>query len=191
MNKQLPEVITDILTYKGAIAEQTDNGVLDIIFTTDLSETLNIPEYARLYFSHETQSDDGIYASYDSDVFSSIAKLFSVKGRFSAAKFEASFQPKMEKVTKAISEKITFSNATFRMDKTEQKNIPYLLVYFKYTALSDEKHEGVMPVLINGLNLSVSPFENYTSEFMHLLKETEHVSGSDINKAKMIRVFKA
>ena len=159
MNKQLPEVVTDILTYKGAVVEQTDNGVLDIIFTTDLSEILNIPEYARLYFSHEAQSDDGIYASYDSEVFSSMAKLFSVKGRFSTATFEPSFQPKMEKVTKAISEKIAFSNATFRMEKTEQKNIPYLLVYFKYTALSDEKHEGVMPVLINGLNLSVSPFE--------------------------------
>ncbi len=191
MNKQLPEVITDILTYKGAIVERTGNGVLDIIFTTDLSETLNIPEYARLYFSHETQSDDGIYASYDSEVFSSMAKLFSVKGRFSEAKFEASFQPKMEKVTKSISEKITFSNATFRMEKTEQKNIPYLLVYFKYTALSDEKHEGVMPVLINGLNLSASPFENYTTELMHMLKETEHVSGSDTSRSEMIRVFKA
>src|SRR4030066_2009080 len=182
MNKQLPEVITDILTYKGAVVEQADNGVLDIIFTTDLSETLNIPEYARLYFSHEAQSDNGIYASYDSEVFSSMAKLFSVKGRFSTAKFEAFFQPKMEKVTKSISEKIAFSNATFRMEKTEQKSIPYLLIYFKYTAMSDEKHEGVMPVLINGLNLSASPFENYTSEFMHLLKETEHVSGPDTNR---------
>src|SRR3990170_1114357 len=191
MTKQLPEVITDILTYNGAIAEPADNGVLDIIFTTDLSETLNIPEYARLYFSHETQSDDGIYASYDSDVFSSMAKLFSVKGRFSTAKYEASFQPKMEKLAKTISEKIKFSNATFRMEKTEQKIISYLLVYFKYTALSDEKHEGVMPVLINGLNLSVSPFENYTTELMHLLQETEHVSGSETNSPEMARVFKA
>src|SRR3989304_3426237 len=128
MTKQWPEVITDILTYNGAIAEPADNGVLDIICTTDRSETLNIPEYARLYFSHEAQSDDGIYASYDSDVFSSMAKLFSVKGRFSEAKFEASFQPKMDKVTKSISEKIAFSNATFRIEKTEQKNIPYLLI---------------------------------------------------------------
>src|SRR3989304_5721365 len=191
MNKQLPEVVTDILTYKGAVVEQTDNGVLDIIFTTDLSETLNIPEYARLYFSHEAQSDDGIYASYDSDVFSSMAKLFSVKGRFSEAKFEASFQPKMEKLTKTISEKIAFSNATFRIERTEQKNIPYLLVYFKYTALSDEKHEGVMPVLINGLNLSVSPFENYVDELIPMLKETGHVSGSDTNRSEMIKVFKA
>lgn len=191
MNKILPEVITEILTYNGAIAEQTDNNVLDIILTRDLSETLSIPEYARLYFSHETQSDDGIYASYDSEVFSSMAKLFSVKGRFSAAKYEAPFQPNMEKLTKSISEKITFSNATFRIDKTEQRNIPYLLVYFKYTALSDEKHEGVMPVLINGLNLSASPFENYIGEFIHMLKETEHVPGSDISRSEMMRVFKA
>ena len=40
MNKILPEVITDILTYNGAIVEQADNGVLDIIFTTELSEYL-------------------------------------------------------------------------------------------------------------------------------------------------------
>src|SRR4030065_26693 len=191
MNRQLPEVITDILTYNGAIAEPADNGVLDIICTSDLSETLSIPEYARLYFSHEAQSKDGIYASYDSDVVSSMSKLFSVKGRFSEAKFEASFQPKMEKVTKSISEKIKFSNATFRMEKTEQKNIPYLLVYFKSTAMSDEKHEGVMPVLINGLNLSVSPFENYVDELIPMLKETGHVSGPDTNRSEMIRVFKA
>ena len=50
------------------------------------------------------------------------------------------------------------------------------------TALSDEKHEGVMPVLINGLNLSASPFENYTTELMHMLKETEHVPGTDTSR---------
>ena len=61
----------------------------------------------------------------------------------------------------------------------------------QYTALSDEKHEGVMPVLINGLNLSVSPFENYVDELIPMLKETGHMSGSDISKSEMARVFKA
>ncbi len=191
MNKALPEVITDILTYNGAIAEQAGDGVLDIILTGNLSESLSIPEYSRLYFSHEAQSDDGIYASYDSEVFGSMAKLFAVKGRYSAAKYAASFQPNMEKLTKSVSEKITFSNATFRIDKTEHRNIPYLLVYFKYTALSDEKHEGVMPVLVNGLNLSVSPFDNDISEFIHMLKESEPVTVSDTGRSEMMRVFSA
>ena len=192
MNKVLPEVITDILTHNGAIVEQTENGVLEVISTKDISGILNIPEYARLHFSYDHQSDDGIYASYDSEVFTSIAKLFSVKGRFSATRFETPIQPTIEKMTKIISKKVSFSNAIFHSGKTEQRNIYYLLVYFKYTALSDEKHEGILPVLINGLNLSVVPYENNISELSDVLRELESdIPGFNSAKPELIKVFMA
>jgi len=61
-------VIGEIDPILGQLGEDRDfeDVVKEIWLRSGDKETLNIPEYARLYFSHETQSDDGIYASYDS-----------------------------------------------------------------------------------------------------------------------------
>ncbi len=172
MKKTLPEVISDILNHNGAIVGQSDNGYLEIIVPREVSEILSIPEYARLRFSYNETCDEAIYASYDSDFFSSVAKLLRGSGRFSIARFETSI-PNMEKLSKVISEKITLNNAIFRLDKTEFKDISYLLLYFKYVALSDEKHEGILPVLINQTNLCTLSLKNDINELMERLKEID------------------
>jgi len=158
MTKALPNVIADILTYYGAVVENTENNsCLDVVLPPDVFRTLNIPEYARLIFSYNEIYDNTIYASYDSEFFNLIKNLFDTDKRLSVVKFESSI-PNMEKILEKFSrvatKKIDFLNATFRLDRSEFKDISYLLLYFKYVALSDEKHEGIMPVLINEMTLS-------------------------------------
>ncbi len=182
MNKKLSDVISDILTYNGAIVEKTEDGSLDVITTPEISDTLNMPDYSRLIFSNGEISNESIYASYDSEFFNSLSRLFADRGRFTVARFESHI-PHREKMSRLIPDSIAFRNATFRLEYMENRDISYLLVYFKYTALSDEKHEGILPVLINEINLSVTPLDPDMIE----LKELEKPNALDRHEIK--RVF--
>lgn len=167
MNKKLPDVISDILTYHGTIVEKTNDGSLDVITTPEISDILKMPEYARLIFSYGEISNESIYASYDSEFFNSLSRLFADGARFTVARFEPHI-PHREKRSGLIPDSIAFRNATFRLEHIENRDISYLLVYFRYTALSDEKHEGIMPVLVNEMNLSSMPFKSDIIELIEL-----------------------
>lgn len=172
MNQTLPEVIADILSHHGAVIEMENDKLLNVVVPQGLSKSLNIPEYARLSFSYVETRDEEIYASYDSEFFRSINNLFTKRGRLTIASFEPSI-PNLDKMSRVVNEKIAFKNATFRLNGIDTSISSYLLVFFKYTALSDEKHEGLFPLLINELNLSSLPFESDIDELMERLKELD------------------
>jgi len=178
-NKSLPEVIANILAYHGAEVEKTDDGSLDVVAPQEVSKILNIPEYRRLVFSYNENSDDAVYASYDSEFFRSIKGLFTDTGRFSIVTFETAI-PNIEKLSKVVSERIALNNAVFRLDRTEVKNISYLLVYFKYEALSDEKHEGILPLLINEITLFTIPLEHSIAGLEDIKEELKDVGRHNI-----------
>jgi len=157
MNRSLPEVISDILTYNGSVTEMTNDGFMELILTPHVSNILGLPEYTRMSFT-AVEDVDVIYGSYGSDFLDSLSRLFEGKGRFSIARFPSSIL-NVEKLMKVVNERVTFSNATFRIEGTEVKDVSYLLIHFRYTALSDEKREGILPLLINETNLSVTILE--------------------------------
>lgn len=178
MNKTLPEVISDILTYNGALVEKTDDGCLEVLCPDSLSSVLGLKEHAILCFSYDKTEREAIYASYDSELFKAMAGLLKDKGEFSVASFKSSL-PNTEKLLKVLHEKIALNNATFRLENTEIKGISYLLCYFKYIAISDEKQEGIMQVLINELNLSTMPLENGVVKLEDAVEELKDVERYD------------
>lgn len=193
MNQILPEVIADILAYKGAEVEKKGDGGIEILSPPEVSSILNIPEYVRLTFSYGENPADRVYASYDSEFFRSISHLLSDTGRFAIASLEP-YTPNSEKMSKAIKEKLAFGNATFRLDKTETSDISYLLCLFRYSALSDEKHEGILPILINEKNLSSLSYEFNTSDLTERFTEPNEWKVEEERKKEKqgwMRVFRA
>jgi hypothetical protein len=179
MNRTLPKVISEILTYKGAIVEEKDNGCLEVLCPDNLFDPLGLKEHAVLCFSYDQTERGAVYASYDSELFKAMAGLLKDRGRFSLVSFKPSF-PNTEKLLKNLHGKIVFNNATFRPQNMEIKNISYLLCYFKYIALSDEKQEGIMQVLINELNLSASSFGNSGIELEDAVEELKDIGRYNI-----------
>ena len=157
MHRTLQEMIADLLTQRGSLVESTEDGCMDIVVTREVSKALAMPEHARLCFTYGESGDGMTYASYDSDFFRSLKRLFGGGEKFSAVRFEPP-PANIEKLSKSIPERLPLRNATYRMGKSEFKEVSYLLFYFTYTALSDEKYEGMLPVLINEMNLSAVPF---------------------------------
>lgn len=185
MNKTLPEVIENILTYHGAVVEKTNDNCLEVLSPDSLSAALGFEEHSVLCFAYDKTEKGAIYASYDSELFKALSGLLAGKGEFSVASFKSSL-PNTEKLLKNIHENIAFNNATFRIGEMEIKNISYLLCYFRYTATSDEKQEGIIQVLTNELNLSTAPLAN---EIVALNEATEELK--DIDRIKFRAVLQA
>ncbi|HLC16453.1 MAG TPA: hypothetical protein VJL89_09535 [Thermodesulfovibrionia bacterium] len=157
MNSDISEVVANIMTHHGALIEKTDEGCLEYICPKPLARLLEIPEEGSLVFQYNHTCEGAVHASYDSEMFQNMEFLFEQRGRIAAVRFEPSQHLNPEKIAKNLADQIGFSNATFRMDRTETINLVYLLVFFKYTALSDEKQEGLLCLLINRFNLSITP----------------------------------
>lgn len=184
MNRPLPEVLADILANKGALLERTGDGSLEFVAPPSLSKTLGIPEHGRLCFTYDSFDEIAISATYESEFFRSIERLFSGKGKRAKAIYFSQL-PHIEKISKWISEKVALSNATFRLQKSENRKITYALIFFKYVALSDEKREGILSLLVNEQNLSTFVLNGNLMNFWEELKEPEDIlpGSEEVSKA--------
>jgi hypothetical protein len=173
-SRLLPEVLADILTLEGALLEKTGDGCLEFLVSSSLSKTLDIPEHGKLSFAYHSFGESVISASYESEFFRSVDKLFSRRGKTAKAVYSSQL-PNIEKISKWASEKIVLSNATFRLQRVENQRVAYALIFFKYVALSDEKREGIFSLLINEQNLSTFALNGNLTAFWEDLKEPEEI----------------
>lgn len=159
--KSLATFTADLLSESGALVEPGDHG-LEALLPADASRLLEVPEHVKLSFSRE---EEGIPVSFDSDFFKRMDRLLGDRGRFSAISLPASpLRP--EKLADRLDEKVVLHNAVFHLERKEQKRISYLLAYFKYTARSDDRQEGIVASLINEFNLSFRRPPSELLEFM-------------------------
>ncbi|MFH1259698.1 MAG: hypothetical protein ABII74_07820 [Elusimicrobiota bacterium] len=147
----LLDFTSEILKHSGAIVEsKTDR--LEVILPANLSVMLGLDEYSSLVFSIDEKA--GTLISFDSDAFRKMQGLFvKNQGRFSVVNIPPP-SVRIDKLQDRVANKIDFNNAVFSVEGNEKKTISYLLVYFRFAALSDERQEGLIPVLINEFNLS-------------------------------------
>lgn len=153
--RSLKDFFSDMLTCFGAIVEKNQNGGLEVVCGNDVAVALDIPEYSKLVFKTEYNSDDSIYASFDSDTFLNIPRLLADRGKFAAGRYEGNI-PSKNKLLKILPDNFDLRNATYKLNEKNINNqmVSYMVIFFRYTAMSDEKHEGVLPVMVNENNLS-------------------------------------
>lgn len=149
--RSLAEFTADILEHRGAIVEATESG-LEALLPTDVAAALELSEHVRLSFAPAGGGD--VLLSYEGDVFRNMSRLVDEGCRFAVATFPRS-DVSPEKMERAIRESIAFNNAVFRMGHAEESPVSYLLACLKYAAVSDEKQEGTITLLIGEPNLSV------------------------------------
>ena len=101
-NRPLPDVLTDILTLEGALLERTEDDCLEFVIPLSLSKNLGVPEHGKLSFAYHPFDESIISASYESEFFRSIDRLFSGKGKIARAVYSSQL-PNIEKVSRWIS----------------------------------------------------------------------------------------
>lgn len=151
MISSLFDFTANLLMESGALVETNADG-LEVLLPPEVAGVLEIPEHANLSFAGEAR--DGICVSYDSEILKKMAWLMGEQGRFTTVGL-ALPSLRLDKIEERLDEKVIFDNAVFHVERKEEKRISYLLAYFKYSAMSDDRQEGILACLINELNLAV------------------------------------
>jgi hypothetical protein len=162
LTASLADFTAHLLTERGGVVEPSGDG-LEVLLPAETALALEIPEHANLAFSGD--GSDGIAVSYDSDFLRKMARLIGQRGRFSTVSLAPS-PVRIEKLADRLDEKIAFHNAVFDLERTEEKRVSYLLGYSKYSALSDDRQEGILGSMVNELNLTVRKASSETFDFI-------------------------
>jgi len=189
--RELSAVVEEILSYEGAVLEKREDGSLEFLLPPSLCESLGLPEQGLLGFSIEQAQEGVIPLSYESELFRAFEKIVAGKGRLARA-FYPSSSPNIEKISKGIAEKVVFSNATFRLQKVTEETNAYLLIFFKYEALSDEKREGLFSLLVSRKNFSVVALNDPLGEFgSDLVDRKEEDGPAAWNEVEWLKALEA
>jgi hypothetical protein len=171
LRTSLCDFTADLLAESGAVVELSGEG-LEVLLPAEVARSLDIPEHANLSFLGERHK--GISVSYDSEILKKMAGLLGDRGKFATVGL-APPPVKLEKLEDRLGDKLVFHNAVFQVERKEEKQISYLLGYSKFSAISDDRQEGIVGCLINELNLSV---QKTTAEILDSIpREAEEPTG--------------
>ncbi len=184
-NPALPEIISDFMSYYGCIVSSAEHDTLEYLAPKNLTEVLDIPEFGKIAFTRHSLPEQAIYASYDSDLTRLMREFISQKGVVCQAAYPAG-QINVDKCLNQLSRTVSFSNATFRVRDQQTRDVIYDLVFFKYTAVSDDQQEGLIAILHNTLNGCMSIVsKDALPELFDQMSENRQISlrGEDIEKS--------
>ncbi len=141
---------TQLLEYEGALVEPLDPLGLEAMLPGNLQQALGAPEFLRLGFAPEAPVG-AERASLESDWLEKFGRLLDERGR--RLRFTANVVvPPLGHVERTVERNVVLQNAVYRMSQVEQAWTRYLIFIFRYTAISDEKREGIFKFGINLIN---------------------------------------
>jgi len=139
-----------LLEHEGALVEPLEPQGLEAMLPENLQRTIGAPEFLRLGFAAELPAG-AERASLESDWLEKFERLLDERGR--RLKFAASAAvPPLGHVERIVEHNVVLQNAVYRLSRVEQAWTRYLIFIFRYTAISDEKREGVIRFGINLIN---------------------------------------
>ena len=102
-------------------------------------------------FNHTVLPAGAQRASLESDWLEKFSRLLDERGR--RLKFASSAEvPSLGHVERMVERIVVLQNAVYRLFRVEPAWTRYLIFTFRYTAISDEKREGIIKFGINLIN---------------------------------------
>jgi hypothetical protein len=139
-----------LLEHEGALVELLDPQGLEAMLPENLQRAIGAPEFLRLGFAAELPAGTE-RASLESDWLEKFSRLIDDRGR--RLKFALSAEvPPLGHVERMVERNVVLQNAVYRFSRVEPAWTRYLIFIFRYTAISDEKREGIISFGINLIN---------------------------------------
>lgn len=164
MAEELLHFTCRILEHWGAAVETDGKGV-EALIPPELASHLGMGEHVRFRFSPHlseasdnsgASSTDGQLITYGSPALEKVLSLLADRGRVAAAALkglylkQAAPGPEIERTFQPL-------NARERFVSAGEAMVPYGVFNFRYTAVSDEKKEGLVSVALNFRSLAEVP----------------------------------
>ncbi len=148
--------VARLMKCEGALVEETDPVGLDFIAPDSLQQALGIPEEGRLGFAADLPPG-AIRVHFESDWIEKAALVMGDRGRYQMRVLDAPL-PALAHSDQLLQRALVLQNAVYRFIQVFPAWSRYLIVTFRYAAVSDEKREGLVQM---GVNLSTgSPLDD-------------------------------
>ncbi len=141
-----------LLEHEGALVEPIEPEGLEAMLPENLQQALRASEFLRLGFAAELP-EAAERASLESDWLERFGELLGERGR--RLKFAVSATvPPPGHIERTVEHNAVLQNAVYRLAQIEPAWTRYLIFIFRYTAISDEKREGIFKFGFNLINAS-------------------------------------
>ncbi|MBF8271536.1 MAG: uncharacterized protein HW380_641 [Magnetococcales bacterium] len=150
MSERLRNFVADLLEHSGAVIERIEPDGLEVLSPADVRAALSLPELARLGFSPELPSG-AQRVGLESDWLERFHGLMGEHGNWARLSWESG-QSLFSNPEKILEHGLVLNNAVFRLESVQPAWTRYLLLVFRFTAMSEEKREGVIRVGFNMAN---------------------------------------
>ncbi len=139
-----------VLEHEGALVEYFEPEGLEAMLPTALQRSLRAPEMTRLGFGAETPPE-AQRVSLESDWLERLGSLLDARGK--QLRFVADVPlPELTAAERMLEHSIELPNAVYRFLSVSPAFTRYWLFVFRYTAISDEKREGLIRLGVNTAN---------------------------------------
>ncbi|HEX3392056.1 MAG TPA: hypothetical protein VHS55_05805, partial [Solirubrobacteraceae bacterium] len=154
---ELHAFVADLLERRGAAVERLQPDQLEVLAPAALQRQLGWPEFAHLNFG--TQRSDGTIAiGLEGDWLERFGALLADQGRWSERELRPSAPlPLPSDPERVLDRALDLPNAVWRLQGISATWTRCLMLAFRYTAVSDEKREGLISL---GFNLATSAVIN-------------------------------
>ncbi|MFN0088567.1 MAG: hypothetical protein ACKVX9_24475 [Blastocatellia bacterium] len=163
---QFRDFTARLLEHEGALVEFIEPEGLEVMLPEEFRREWRAPELLRLGFAAELPAA-AERASLESDWLERFSHLLGARGQ--RLKFAPNLSlPPISGLERTVEHQVQLLNAVYRIAGTQHDWTRYQIFVFRYTAISDEKREGIIRFGFNLLNGSaVDPFVDGLMAMVH------------------------
>jgi hypothetical protein len=170
---RLQAFAADLLTREGALVEAIDPEGIEVLAPEPLQQVLGIPDLCRLGFG-ATLPKGAQRVGIETDWLDRFARIIGERGRW-ARRVARPSNPPLAGIERLLEHELALPNATYRLRGVAEAWTRYLILDFRFTALSDEKRDGVLRL---GVNLATEAVLDGMLERLLMRLETEPADAS-------------
>lgn len=139
----LRDFVSEVLELEGSAVDAVEPDGLEVLAPEPLRTAMGWPELVRLGFGAEL-SAGATAIGFEGDWLDRFGALLGDRGRWAERQFVLPGQPpRISDPERLIDHAIDFPNAVWRLQEVSAAWTRCLLLAFRYTAVSDEKREGL------------------------------------------------
>jgi hypothetical protein len=167
MKAPLKSFLEQFLARHGALVENVGGDTLEVLLPPELAEQLGVAELERFSFPDVSQAQTAPTAmpglegpstrivGYQNELLDTLGRSIVGRGAVAAAALAEPLSVKRLALERDIERAVALQNAVLRSHHQESAIVPCLIVHCKYTALSDERREGMVSLAIDERTLNV------------------------------------
>jgi plasmid maintenance system killer protein len=139
--------VADLLAAEGALVEPIEPEGLEVLAPPPLQRALAVPELYRIGFG-ATLPPGAERVGIESDWLGRFARLLGERGRWMQRTLAPELRPPADPEA-MLEHELVLDNATYRLLGVAPAWTRYLVLEFRYSAVSDEKRDGVLALAVN------------------------------------------